>query len=91
MRLLKCSKEWEVEGKILSNPSNCCTRTLGSARRPPARVMWSAEQHIMNIITVNFGPPVMPVQNFTGTPYGVTDVSANNIIREPNTFTRNVL
>ena len=55
MRLLKGPKDGEDERKRLLNPSNCCTFTPGSARRPPVRVMWSAEQHIMDSSKVNFG------------------------------------
>ena len=61
MRLLKCPKVGEGVGKRLLNPSNCCTRTPGSVRRLPVKVMWSAEKHIMGSITVNFGRLVMDV------------------------------
>ena len=52
-RLLKSSKEEEEEGKRLQNPS---------------RVILSAEQHIRDRITVNFGPLVMPAQSLTDRP-----------------------
>ena len=42
---------------------------------PPVRVMWSAEQHIMDGITVDFGSLVMPGQRFASVPRGITDVN----------------
>ena len=74
MRLLKCLKEGEEKGKRRLNPSKCCNRTPGSARRPQNRVMWSAEQHIVDSNTVNLGPPDMPGQNFAGLPDGATNI-----------------
>ena len=74
IRLLKCQKEEEEEGKRLLNPSKCCNRTPGLARRPLNRAMWRAEQHTVDSTTVNLGMPDMSGQNFTGPPNGVTDV-----------------
>ena len=46
-----------------------------AARRPPVRVMWTAEQHILDSITANVGLLVIHVQNFAGPPYRATDVN----------------
>ena len=75
MRLLKCPREGEEEGQILLNVLKCYKRTPGSARRPPNRVMWSAEQHIVDSTTVYLGPPDVPGQNLAGPPNGATDVN----------------